>query len=686
MMNSTAWAGVVAAVLCVCMFICLADGVGSGAVDGEKSVWKTMMTREPNGTCGEGVTWVWSGNTLTIKGTGEMTNYEYYNFTPWFSYKSEITTIVIENGVTSIGPWAFYDTGVENVTIPGSIKTIGKYAFSSCDNLESVFIPDSVTSIENYTFDNSGLKSVTIPDSVKTIGYGAFYSCRHLESIFIPDSVTSIGSFSFYKSGLKNVTIPGSVKTIGSSAFSHCDSLESVFIPDSVTSIGDYAFSASSVKNVTIPDSVKTIGDYMFYSCASLESVFIPDSVTSIGNYAFSYSGVRNMTIPDSVKTIGDHAFYSCTSLESVFIPDSVTSVGNYSFSHCSQLSTVFYQGTLDLLNEGVHDVFDRDFAKIMCVSQEYNVTTFCGVEVTSDKDICQEFQSMFSYCSKPVYIDGDLIVEDRYKTSNRCVMVQCNEEPQAVSAWSLCNRTSDEERICLEEECINNEETIDKKVSIRIKLEEAIEVKELVREQNINITDELQRIMKECGIEEMMIGWHTDEEGEINEFVIFTDDKGVYNNRTTMRRIQEQCMYLLPRVTEVEISRKDICLKEECKKDIYVEIELAYSIEVDYLDVDVILEILKEEIGIDTSGILIGWDTDESGRIIRVIIYVDDEATANLISSRITDVWPIVRRARVVVVNADNLSRASMKFVGGMSEIVLILFVLCVADVIAWM
>ena len=132
---------------------------------------------------------------------------------------------------------------------------------------------------------------------------------------------------------------------------------------------------------------------------------------------------------------------------------------------------------------------------------------------------------------------------------------------------------------------------------------------------------------------------------------------------------------YPYPRVKEIDITRKHVCLDEECKKDIYVEIELEHSIEVDELDVDVILEILKEEIGIDTSGILIGWDIDESGRIIRVLIYVDDEATGDSISSRITDVWPRAKRAQVVA-NRHNLSCAPMIVVGRMSEIVLILFV----------
>ena len=381
------------------------------------------------------------------------------------------------------------------------------------------------------------------------------------------------------------------------------------------------------------------------------------------------------MTIPGSVETIGEGAFQGCNNLESVFIPDSVIHIGSSAFD-CS-LSTVFYQGTHDLLSEGV---FNESAIDTMCVPEDYNSTTFCGVEVTSDNDICRKFQSMFSYCFKPVYINSGFILQDRYKTGkDGCVMIQCNEEIETVLTWSLCNRTSDEERICVEEKCMNNEEMVDKIVSIRIKLERSIEVKAIVMERNININDELRRIMtEECGIEdseEMKIGWQTDEEGRIDEFVIYIDGAGVFNDRTRISRIIEDQWnsILYPKVKQVDISRKHVCLQEECKKDIYVEIELEHSIEEDELDVDEILAILKEDIGIDTSGILIGWDIDDSGRIIRVIIYVDDERTAELIRSRITDLWSKAKRAQVVV-NGDYISCAPMYSLGRICETVLFL------------
>ena len=126
----------------------------------------------------------------------------------------------------------------------------------------------------------------------------------------------------------------------------------------------------------------------------------------------------------------------------------------------------------------------------------------------------------------------------------------------------------------------------------------------------------------------------------------------------------------------------KNVCLNEECKKDTYVELELDDSVKEEELNADEILKILKEEIGLDTSGILIGWVIDESGKIIRVMIYVDDEATANTIRSQITDVWLEAKGARIFV-NGDYLSCEPMNFVGELSHIVLFFFVVVLYDAV---
>ena len=138
--------------------------------------------------------------TLTISGTGAMKNYDSKkNRNPVYN-NSNVKTVVIEDGVTSIGNYAFtYCVSLTSITIPDSVTSIGYYAFFYCKSLTSITIPDSVTSIGNYAFFYCrNLTSITIPDSVTSIGNDAFSNCRSLTSITIPDSVTSIGNDAFY--------------------------------------------------------------------------------------------------------------------------------------------------------------------------------------------------------------------------------------------------------------------------------------------------------------------------------------------------------------------------------------------------------------------------------------------------------------------------------------------------------
>ncbi|MBQ6863239.1 MAG: leucine-rich repeat domain-containing protein, partial [Clostridia bacterium] len=139
-----------------------------------------------SGTCGTNVTYTLdSDDVLTIAGTGAMRNYSSFSSVPWYSNRTFVKKIVIENGVTSIGNYAFcWCTSLPSVTIPDSVTSIGDYAFRECTSLTSVIIPDSVTSIGKYAFYNcTKLTSVTIPDNVTSIGDWAFSNCTSLPSV-----------------------------------------------------------------------------------------------------------------------------------------------------------------------------------------------------------------------------------------------------------------------------------------------------------------------------------------------------------------------------------------------------------------------------------------------------------------------------------------------------------------------
>ena len=77
----------------------------------------------------------------------------YYAYHLYSDENTEITDLVIPDGVTSISSYAFYDcTGLTNVSIPSSVTSIGDAAFVSCSGLTSVTIPKRVTNIGNSAF------------------------------------------------------------------------------------------------------------------------------------------------------------------------------------------------------------------------------------------------------------------------------------------------------------------------------------------------------------------------------------------------------------------------------------------------------------------------------------------------------------------------------------------------------
>ena len=314
-----------------------------------------MAYAASSGTCGDKLTWSLSDDgTLTISGTGKMKDYgDNYGMSvaPWYVGSSQVKTVIIEDGVTSIGDRAFDGcTKLTRVVIPGSVTSIGYSSFRGCYSLPSVAIPDSVTSIGDSAFAYcKALTGITLSGSVTSIGSCAFQSCDSLTSVTMQNGVTDIGDNAFtYCKNLTSVTIPNSVKTIGTSAFYNCAGLTRVTIPGSVTRIEQDTFKGcSGLTSVTISAGVTSIESGAFRDCTSLTSVTIPGSVTSIEGYAFAYcSALTSLIIHDGTTSIGISAFMNCTSLGSVTIPRSVTDIGGYAFSSCRSLADVYYGGT----------------------------------------------------------------------------------------------------------------------------------------------------------------------------------------------------------------------------------------------------------------------------------------------------------------------------------------------------
>ena len=288
---------------------------------------KLNAAEEKSGPCGDNVTWTLEDDgTLTISGSGAMKDYSaaVSELSPLYN-NSNITKVVIENGITHIGSSAlYYCTKITEISIPDTVTSIGNGAFSNCHSLARITIPNSVTSIGKSAFNNcTSLKNITIPNSVTSIGDIAFNYCTNLTNITIPNSVTSIGDSTFnYCTSLTNITIPNSVTSIGEGAFFGCTNLESITIPNSVTSIGMYAFrGCTNIASITIDKNLydKCMKDEYyrlfpdmnpFYGISSDTFHFYYDATYTTSTAGGSISGNAKTYVTDEI-TIKPDQHYS---------------------------------------------------------------------------------------------------------------------------------------------------------------------------------------------------------------------------------------------------------------------------------------------------------------------------------------------------------------------------------------
>lgn len=310
--------------------------------------WQDFTNVYYFGYCGAedgGLNLIWTYNPtshiLTISGSGAMANFANIGSVPWSSFRSDITSINIESGVTTIGNYAFYgcnNASFTSISIPQGVTAIGNSAFNGCTHLASVTLPSTLGSIGSSAFYSNAFTSISIPSSVSTISSYAFKNCTNLGSIVVPN-ITILNEETFYGcSDLESVTLPSTLTSIKKNAFVNCSSLESITIPEYVTEIVCVQGSGSAtcpfsgctsltsvVWNARNCSGFSRVGQYQEYAMpfesikANINSFTFGENVTSIPSYVcHGMTGLTSISIPSSVTSIGANAFEGCTGITSV--------------------------------------------------------------------------------------------------------------------------------------------------------------------------------------------------------------------------------------------------------------------------------------------------------------------------------------------------------------------------------
>ena len=182
---------------------------------------------------------------------------------------SRLTNITVPQSVTYIGVNAFEScTNLSSITLStNNITSIRPHTFSGCSELSSIVIPDGVTSIQSGAFFNcTKLTSITIPGSVTSIGPNAFENCTNLTSITIPGSVTSIGSNVFDGcTSLNDIRYSGTSESVISALSDYVPTLVTFDYGDKVPEAERMiTVSVKTGETLTAPTTLPTVSGYKF--------------------------------------------------------------------------------------------------------------------------------------------------------------------------------------------------------------------------------------------------------------------------------------------------------------------------------------------------------------------------------------------------------------------------------------
>lgn len=258
---------------------------------------------------------------ITYIGYGAFENTKLYNLdltnstitniqSKTFYNCSDLTNVVLPQGIKSINEEAFCLCGIENIQIPDGVTSLGNNVFSSCTNLTNVELPKSLTQIGCNAFKYTKIKELDL-SNLTSLNDSICQSCEELTKIVLNKELNSIGNNAFdWCVKLTNINLPNKLKSIGNNAFSN-SGLINIVLPQNLKSMGTSVFSNSkSLETIDASQTLLTrIPESACENCDKLTNIDLPNGLTSIDKFAFENTGIKQITIPPTLQDIDKLAF-----------------------------------------------------------------------------------------------------------------------------------------------------------------------------------------------------------------------------------------------------------------------------------------------------------------------------------------------------------------------------------------
>ena len=324
--------------------------------------------------------------TLTVSGTGDInwdgspTCYKGGENPPWNKYKSQIESLVIDEGITGTSQIKIFAglTNLKSIQFPSTFTKLYSGAFASCGGLESVTLPEQLVSMGDVVFSNcTNLKTLVVKNralKTPTSGHWSTNLGNSSQEIYkLPNDLTVYGYRYTDDNKDKETTLyqyvqwqntgrpKGDTQKINFVAFDDDTSASSGLIVGSnnilwVFDKNTKTLTVSGEGNITWDAKLYKAGDNPPWATfiPQIEKLVIGEGITGSSETKLfaNLTCLKQISFPSTFTSMGDGTFATASALENVVIPATVTKMGPVVFSACDNLkSLTVLNRTMQIIN-----------------------------------------------------------------------------------------------------------------------------------------------------------------------------------------------------------------------------------------------------------------------------------------------------------------------------------------------